>query len=107
MIGRGLNNCPHVNQIHEIRVSFLDARGPNYARTLQQNWLRDEEFCMQVDAHSDVVHDWDTSLTNMWGSINNEYAVLSTVPPDLPDLGKNIQDHWEVNHLCQARFTDK
>ena len=33
--------------------------------------MKDEEFCMQLDSHSDVAVDWDESLTHMWGSITN------------------------------------
>jgi hypothetical protein len=43
----------------------------------------------------------------MWQSTENEYGILSTVPPDLPMLGKNFHDHFEVPHICQATFTDR
>jgi len=33
--------------------------------------MKDEEFCMQLDSHSDVAVNWDDSLTHMWGSITN------------------------------------
>ena len=35
-----------------------------------------------------------------------EYAVLSTAVPDLSTLGQNVNDRWEVPHLCQAGFSD-
>ena len=62
---------------------------------------------MQIDSHVDVVKGWDVELISMWTSVGNEYAVLSTVPPDLPQLGKSTLDHIEVPHLCQATFTDR
>ena len=47
-----------------------------------------QEFCMQLDSHSDVLPGWDGALTAMWGSAGNEYAVLSTAVPDLSTLGQ-------------------
>lgn len=101
------NGCPYQNQIKSIEMSFLDSRGPTHARHMQQFLLADEEFCMQIDSHSDFISDWDVAITSMWGSVQNEYAVLSTLAPDISLLGKNVNDHWEVPHLCQATFTDR
>lgn len=100
------HGCPHKEQIKTITLSYLDARGPGFARTMQADSLQDEDFCMQIDSHSDVIKDWDSALTAMWGSIDNEYAVLSTTPPDISSLGKNVNNRWEVPHLCQATFTE-
>eukprot|EP01034_Spumella_vulgaris_P034187 gene34187-42150_t len=61
---------------------------------------------MQVDAHSDFVQDWDVTLTAMWGSVDNEYAVLSSALPDVAVL-KNSDlngEDQQVPHLCQAAF---
>ena len=66
--------------------------------------MRDgDDFCMQIDAHTDAVQDWDTKLMNQWGQINNEYAVITSYPTNHKDLGKNTNNHWvsEVsNALC-------
>ena len=56
---------------------------------------------------SDVVLHWDEALTQMWGSIDNEYAVLSTAAPDVSTLSQNVNDRWEVPHLCQAGFASR
>ena len=40
----------------------------------------------------------------MWQSAGNEYAILSTKPPDITHLGENT---IEVPHLCQATFTSE
>jgi hypothetical protein len=61
---------------------------------------------MQLDSHSDVLPGWDNALAAMWGAAGNEYAVLSTAVPDLSTLGQNVNDRWEVPHLCQAGFAD-
>lgn len=82
------NKCPYVNQIRNIEMSYLESRGPTNARHMSHFLLEDEEFCMQVDSHSDFVKDWDVAMSAMWGSIDNEYAILSTKPPDISTLNK-------------------
>ena len=44
--------------------------------------MKDEEFCMQLDSHSDVAVDWDESLTHMWGSITNGKGELTHFKQD-------------------------
>jgi hypothetical protein len=53
------------------------------------------------------VQNWDVELMNMWGQINNEYAILSTALPSLDILGKKINDRWEVPHLCHYSWDEK
>ena len=43
----------------------------------------------------------------MWAAANNEYAVLSTYVPDISQLGVNVNDRWEVPHLCRTLWTDR
>ncbi len=76
-----------------------------YARYQQQSLMKNEEFCMQVDAHTDFVKDWDEEVTTMWASVDNEYAVLSSALPDVSVLGKNLDE--QVPHVCQATFDSR
>ena len=94
--------CPHQDQITVMDVSFLDARGPGMTRVMQENLLNDEEFCLQVDAHSRFVKSWDTVAMNEWGKTENEYAIISSVPPDYSTMDRT---QGEMNHVCQATFT--
>ncbi len=48
--------------------------------------------------------DWDVKLMDMWGLINNEYAILSTSPSALENLDKNVNNRWEVPHLCAFKW---
>lgn len=95
--------CDHRPQIKIIEFTHHDARGTAYARYQQNSMIEDEEFCMQVDSHSDFISNWDTTLTRMWGSIENEYAVISTAPVDLSVLRNNANSEV-LPHLCQATF---
>lgn len=42
--------------------------------------LGNEEFCLQLDAHSTMAQHWDAGLTQEWQTTANEFAVLSTIP---------------------------
>merc|ERR1712151_866676 len=92
------------------------AKGPVYARARQPLLLSDgdsmEDFCMQLDAHTVFTKDWDDRILMDWSLTENEYAVLSTYPTGadqlLPDGSvKNVNDHWEMPHLCDASLMSK
>ena len=63
--------------------------------------MKNEEFCLQVDSHSDFINNWDDTLMSTWGSIGNEYAILSTQPVDISLLSEVTK---EVPHVCAATF---
>mmetsp|Transcript_10862 Transcript_10862/g.17809 ORF Transcript_10862/g.17809 Transcript_10862/m.17809 type:complete len:530 (+) Transcript_10862:55-1644(+) len=93
-------DCKFEN-INSVTYSFRLARGLSYARaTADEELMADEEFCLQSDSHVDLIPNWDMALLNMWGMIQNEYAVLSTQPTATSLLGKNVHDRWEVAHQC-------
>lgn len=101
--------CRYKENIHKVEMTHQDARGPSFARYMQQSLINKEEFCMQVDAHVDVVQDWDVELTRMWAQAHNEYAILSTALPDISTLrGADQQIEGEaVPHLCQATLDQR
>eukprot|EP01041_Mallomonas_annulata_P012783 gene12784-26953_t len=106
--------CPHKSQIKTIFYSKLDARGPTYGRHLQHHLMEDEEFCLQIDSHSDVIPNWDDELLSQWAVTQNEYAVLSTYAPDIAVLDKYVTDGAgdgveavEVPHLCRALWSER
>jgi len=65
-------------------------------------------FCMQMDAHMDVVRDFDRLMINMWVSAKNEMAVLSTYVASTSEMGvssehdKGQNGLHEVPHLCMV-----
>jgi len=102
--------CPHVQNIKIIQLSHNSAKGPNYARFMQQGLRENEEFCLQVDAHSLFAPHWDSLLMTQWGHIDNEYAILSSVAPDISVLKRtnlNKEKNQEVPHVCQAKFDSR
>ena len=107
--GKGDENfCPYRDQITMKRFYARIAKGPTWARAHGSTMVKDEEFCMQTDSHMDFVQNWDSEMLKMWGSTNNEYAVLSTYVTaieELPHLGegkKGLNGLHEVPHLCMV-----
>lgn len=92
------------NQIRYLASFDLASQGPVPARALQRKNLADEEFCLQIDSHMSFITGWDTALKEEWLAAQNEYAVISTMPPNTAD-----QAHYEdggdkvaqVPRLCQ------
>ena len=82
-------------------MNFLYARGPTLARHKQQKLLQNEEFCLQVDAHTLFVKDFDDKLVQMYARTQNENAVLTTYVQDIADMGHRIGNH-EIPHLCKT-----
>ena len=100
-------HCPYKNQI---RIKEIDARtmhGPMHARSFSGELLGDEDFCLQVDAHTQPTKHWDQRLIEEWSHAENEYAVLSTYLQRVEDMssrevGSNINKWHEVPLMCST-----
>ena len=105
-------SCRYKSNIRITRIDASLARGPTFGRALGSKLLQNEEFCMQTDAHMDMVRHWDVKMMDMWGLIQNEYAILSTYVTDAAELpvldkedSKGINNLHEVPHLCMVHFS--
>mmetsp|Transcript_5405 Transcript_5405/g.7964 ORF Transcript_5405/g.7964 Transcript_5405/m.7964 type:complete len:509 (+) Transcript_5405:59-1585(+) len=78
----------HSSQIRYLASFDLASQGPVQARALQRKNLADEEFCLQIDSHMDFIQGWDTALKEEWLGAQNEFAVISTMPPNMADRVK-------------------
>ena len=81
----GRENCPRFDQIKLVAFFNIASSGPNHARSLTRKILGNEEYCMQIDAHTDFVKGWDDIAKEEWRKTNNEFAIISTVPADTKD----------------------
>ncbi|KAL7563395.1 hypothetical protein ACA910_016495 [Epithemia clementina (nom. ined.)] len=95
--------CPYLPQIRLLATNDVAARGPMYARSLMRKLLGNEEFCLQLDAHSTMAQHWDVGLTSEWQSTNNEFAVLSTIPMDFAMMAEK---KTFVPRQCVIRMQD-
>lgn len=79
------SQCPYYHNVRQISVFDIAASGPVAARALMRKILGDEEFCLQIDAHSELTSSWDKIALDEWHSIGNDFAVLSTLPASFND----------------------
>ena len=99
------HGCNIFDRVRVLRMSTDEAKGPLYARALGHTLLRDDdEFCLQIDAHTIFGNAWDREMLLEWGATENEFAILSTYPTGNSDPYVNVNRHWEMPHLCAARF---
>ena len=101
------NECPRIDQIRKLAVHNVAAKGPSWARSLGRKLLGNEEFCLQIDAHSQFVQDWDALLKKEWKSANNEFAIISHPPPATSELlDKQQHDANIVPRGCAVEFLE-
>lgn len=86
-----LKQCPHADQVKYVAFHHVSAKGPIFARSMTRKILGNEEFCMQVDAHTSFAKNWDEMLLDEWYNTENEFGVITSVPPP-----KNEQDNYVV-----------
>lgn len=104
------NMCPHYNQIRLVAYHHIQAKGPMLARSMVRKVLGNEEFCMQIDAHTEFVPQWDELAKSEWKNTCNEFGVISNVPADKDELLMNgVEDPnkiKEVPRQCGIHFMD-
>jgi hypothetical protein len=89
--------CPWKDHVRVDEVSYLESKGPIVARARQPALMKGEHFCMQIDAHSMFVQDWDVKVMKQWMDTSNEYAVLTTYIKDIGQLDRYPADMEEKN----------
>jgi hypothetical protein len=105
-----LGTCPFFNQIRLLSRHNIAAKGPADARALTRKILGNEEFCLQIDAHTAFTREWDELAKLEWHKTGNEFAILSTAPADM----KEQQDYesWtgsksgEVPRQCMLNILE-
>jgi len=101
--------CPHANQINPVNFFYVNAKGPIKARSIARKALGNEEFCLQIDAHTEFVPEWDEVVKEDWEKTDNEFAVLSAVPPPVSEKGAYSlggDKHGRVPRQCKIRYRD-
>jgi Glycosyltransferase (GlcNAc) len=104
------NLCPHFNQVRLVAYHHIQAKGPMLARSLVRKVLGNEEFCMQIDAHTEFALLWDELAMSEWKSINNEFGIISNVPAEKAAFSMHGADEAkkikEVPRQCGIHFME-
>lgn len=102
--------CPRFKQIRYIAFFNIAASGPNGARAMTRKIVGNEEYCMQIDAHTQFVSEWDQVAKEEWKNAKNEFAIISTVPAKKSEVSD--YESWsgskngEVPRQCNVRIAD-
>lgn len=102
--------CPRFKQIRYLAFFNIAANGPSGARALTRKILGNEEYCMQIDAHTTFVPSWDEIAKTEWKNAKNEFAIISTAPANLAEMSD--YESWtgakngQVPRQCLVRFAD-
>lgn len=105
-----LPKCPHHDQIRLLSIYNVAAKGPADARVLTRKILGNEEFCLQIDAHTSFTQDWDEVAKEEWHKTGNEFAVISTAPADMSQ--QKEYESWtgsksgQVPRQCMVNIMD-
>jgi Glycosyltransferase (GlcNAc) len=103
------HKCPHYDQVRLVAFHDLSARGPMVARSMTRKILGNEEFCMQVDAHTDFAKNWDEILKEEWKYTANEFGIISSNPAakaDKSDLAPGGSKANQVPRQCKIIFRE-
>jgi hypothetical protein len=76
----GREKCPYYDHVRLLGLHHYAAKGPVYARSFARKLLGNEEFCMQLDAHSEVEPGWDEISISEWKKTGNEFGIISHLP---------------------------
>jgi hypothetical protein len=85
--------CPFGANIKMLRMHASEAKGPVYARAQQVKLVGDEDFCMQIDAHTEVAKDWDVRMLLEWGRYIYRYIHLSIY------IGNRPKKSWAISDI--------
>lgn len=98
----------HVRMMH---LDHEEARGPCYARYLCSSLWQGENFFFQIDSHTKFDPHWDTTLINMWESIEDPKAVLGHYPAEYEKRGNgkvpvNCRGEMQANGIIRMAATE-
>jgi hypothetical protein len=71
--------------------------------------LGQEEFCMQVDAHTTFVKGWDDLAKTEWKNTENEFGIISNVPANKAEIFQHSEGHGgytEVPRQCRIKVRE-
>jgi glycosyltransferase involved in cell wall biosynthesis len=106
-----INKLFQNKQIDIIDIPYQESKGACWARSQTNKKYRDEKFTLQIDSHIRFIENWDEELINMWTSLNNEKAVLTTYPaeyyPGKPKDEWKHEPHVIHTHAFKNGYTQQ
>lgn len=70
------------------KIHWKEAKGPTYARYLISKLLENEEYFLQIDAHTRFFQNWDLIATECLKDCNDDKAILTTFPVGIANMNR-------------------
>ena len=100
--------CSKRKESGHIRVknfSFMEAKGPTFARYHCSKLWRGEEFYLQIDSHIKFEKNWDETLLNEIKSTGDKKAVIGCYPPTEKQMKYIKKDGFKTMiSMCGKEF---
>ena len=97
-----LNKICKFNQIKIKSMPWGSSKGESYARHEIYRLFYDKQtFILNIDANFKFIKNWDIQLLKQWASTQNEFAIISTYPPQYQE-----DNDLYINILCNKYFMD-
>lgn len=77
-----------------IDIPYEESKGACWARHQINKKYNGEKFTLQIDSHIRFIENWDEELINMWKSLNDEKAILTTYPSEY--YPSKPKDQWKT-----------
>jgi len=100
------------SRITILRLKDTEARGPTWARFLIQQEYDGEEYFCQIDAHTRMIHSWDTTLkTQLDLCPNPTKSILTQLPCEYDivqesDRGQKGKENWRQDLLRGGMYVE-
>lgn len=94
------------NNIKIIRIDYIDAKGPVYARYLASTLYDNEEYYLQIDSHTIFIKNWDIICINSIKNLKkiSDKPVLSHYPRDYPEKDIKNKNKFYVTYVKNLKF---
>jgi Glycosyltransferase (GlcNAc) len=84
-----------------IKVPYTNSKGACWARSKTNELYNHEDFTLQIDSHMRFIKHWDKTIVNLWESLKDSRAVLTTYPPQYEPSWK--EEQWvNIPHTIQV-----
>lgn len=102
--------CSQRKQSGHIRVlnfSYMDARGPTFARYQCSKLWRGEEFYFQIDSHLKFEKNWDETLIQQMRATKDPKAVVGAYPPTQAQMDEMKANNFTTMiTMCPGKFDE-
>ena len=96
-----------LDRISVIRIPYIDARGPTYARYLCSSLWNGQTYYLQIDSHTTFMKNWDSKLISMIKECSRDgqgnKTVISYFPPDSTGFDKSSN---HIPYTCSSVVQD-